>query len=102
MVLSLFYTCTLLGWTWHVVYGLDNTIPCLLGSQAQDVLKKVANYVAVTLYYIALLPSPFMFHYHLYSLVSWGCDFYWIMDLTQNSGFIIIMLSHKYLIFPIL
>ena len=68
MFLSPFYIFTLLGWTRHVVYGLDNTMPCLLGSQAQDVLKKVANYVAVTLYYIALLPSPFMFHYHLYIL----------------------------------
>ena len=49
-------------------------------------------------------PPSFPLHVSLspVHLVSWGCDFYWIMDLTQNSGFIIIMLSHKYLIFPIL
>lgn len=44
-----------------LVHGLDNIMPCLLGSQAQDVLKKVANYVVVTLFYIVLLP-PFMSH----------------------------------------
>lgn len=34
-------------------------MPCLLGSQAQDVLKKVANFAVVTLFYIVPLP-PFM------------------------------------------
>ena len=45
-------------------FALDNTMACLQGSQAQDVSKKVTNYVAVTLYFTSMssfLSSPSCF-----------------------------------------